>query len=279
MNTFKGYTQTLKEMVSTPLTVSSNKPSVDKRKVSVVVVSVVCLLVVGGLLAWLIVMGFSEDKPEESPEAEFASQSLESAEDGALVIHFNEKAAAGSGAKIASKSTGVRASTGTIVRVKLLNSLETFDTVPVFAQIVDHSLGSRFYGWTVIGDASSDANVDRIKMSFKLVKSPQGSRSLELEAQALSIDGTLGVKAKKLEGVANRALVAGGTGAAAGISGSIKGGSNDLSAILLRALLSGLQSEVTSDLGTAYNRASALSLKPGQEFFLQLTENFLERGN
>ncbi len=279
MNTFKGYTQTLKEMVSTPLTVSSNKPSVDKRKVSVVVVSVVILLVVGGAIAWLIVNGLSEDTPKKSPEEEFTSQRLDSTEDGALVIHFNDKAARGSGAAISSKSVGVRASTGTLVKVKLLNTLETFDTVPVFAQIVDHSLGSRFYGWTVVGDASSDTNVDRIKMSFKLTRDSQGSRSLEMEAQALSLDGTLGVKAEKLEGLANRALVGAGTGAAAGISGSLKGGSKDLSAILLRALLSGLQGEVTSDLGTSYNRASALSLKPGQEFFLQLTENFLERGN
>jgi hypothetical protein len=273
MSTFNGYTKTLKEMVSTPLTATSIKPSVDRRKIFVVVVSVVVVTAVAAIVTWLVVKGVIDEKlkPEEE---EFVASRHESTEDGALVIHFNEKAAAISGTKIASKATGVRASTGTLIKVKLLNSLETYDTVPVFAQIVDHSLGSRFYGWTVIGDASSDSNVDRIKMSFSLARSPKGNSSLGIKAQAISLDGTLGVRASKLDGVVNRSLLDAGAGAASGMSGTLNGASNDLSTILLRALLTGLQSEVSSDLGAAYNRAVAFSLKPGHEFFLQLTENF-----
>lgn len=269
MSAFKGFTQAVKEMVSTPLTASSQKASWDKRKIGILIISFFSLLVLGAFAGWLIVNS-GDDKNNESSQGVFAAKTFEGSEDGALVIHFNEKANAGVSGSSRS-GTQVRASTGTLVRVKLLNSLETYDNVPVFAQIVDHSLGSSFYGWTLIGDASSDSNVDRIKMTFALARSPQGNRSLDLRGQALSLDGTLGVRASKVEGVANRALIG---GAASGISGSIKGSSQDLSSLVLRALLSGLQKEISSDLGAAYTRGAVLSLKQGQEFFVQLTENF-----
>lgn len=271
MSAFKGFSQTVKEMVSTPLTASSKSASFDKRKLSIVLVAIFVLLVAGGIFGWMIVNGVSDKKPDQHDQGSFGSTKFDSVEDGALVIHFNEKAAGNGSSKSLQNGALVRASTGTLVRVRLLNSLETYANVPVFAQIVDHSLGSRFYGWTLIGDASSDTNVHRIKMSFALARNPQGNSSLALHGQALSLDGTLGVKASKLEGVANRALMG---GAATGLSGSIKGSSQDLSGVLLRALLSGLQKELSSDLGAAYARGAVLSLKQGQEFFVQLTENF-----
>jgi hypothetical protein len=151
--------------------------------------------------------------------------------------------------------------------------LETFDTVPAFVQVVDYALGQSFYGWTLVGDASGDGSVDRVKIGFQSARSPQGNASLELSGQALSLDGTLGVKAEKIESMTSRALIGGAKSAGNGIANSVKG-NGDLSSLLLRALLTGIETEISSDLGAAYNRGAALRLKPGQEFFVQLTENF-----
>ncbi len=191
-----------------------------------------------------------------------------SAQEGSLVIHFKE------GSSTAGARGSVRrASSGTLVRVRLLNSLETFDTVPAFVQVVDYALGQSFYGWTLIGDATGDGNVNRVKIGFQMARSPNGSSSIELSGQALSLDGTLGVRAEKVEGMASRALIGGGKSAGSGIAKSVQG-SGDLSSILLRALLTGIETEISSDLGAAHNRSTALRLKPGHEFFVQLTENF-----
>lgn len=160
-----------------------------------------------------------------------------------------------------------------MVRVKLLNSLETFDSVPAFVQIVDYGLGNNFFGWTLIGDANGEANVDRIKISFHHAHNPSGSNALDFSGQALSLDGTLGIRAEKVEGFTNRAMIGSAKSAGGNLANSVRV-ENDLSGLLLRALLSGLQNEISSDLGAAYNRSAALKLNPGQEFFVQLTENF-----
>lgn len=268
MRKLQNFKDDLKAMFSSPQTPTSHKPSMDPRRISIAVLfcAVLILCGIGFGYLWHLQGNIGDGKGGNGSENGQATQTLE--QEGSLVIHFKEGKMGGG-----SKSAVIRASSGTLVRVRLLNSLETFDTVPVFAQVVDYSLGQSFYGWTLIGDATGDGNVSRIKMSFRSARSPRGNSSLEIGGQALSLDGTLGVRAEKVEGMASRAMIGSAKSAGGGIANSFKG-SGDLSSILMRALLTGLETEITSDMGSAYNRSTALRMKPGQEFFVQLTENF-----
>lgn len=179
------------------------------------------------------------------------------------------------------QSGGVRArpsnalSRGTLVRVRLLNSVQTFETVPAFAQVVDYALGRNRYGSTLIGDASGDGSIERIKITFNTLKLQQASSSIAVEGQALSLDGTLGIRAEKLEGFMGRAVTSGAQAGSAGLGG-LGGAKGDLNQLLLKALLSGLQTELSADLSAAHNQQSALSLNPGTEFYVQLTSDFSE---
>ena len=268
MKKLQNFKDDLKAMFSSPQTPTSQKPSMDPRRISIAALfcSVLVLCGIGFGYLWHLQGNSGEGKGGNSGENSQVAQNLE--QEGSLVIHFKD-------GKVGSGSRGAvtRASSGTLVRVRLLNSLETFDTVPVFAQVVDYALGQSFYGWTLIGDATGDGNVNRVKMGFRSARSPRGNASLEIGGQALSLDGTLGVKAEKVEGMASRAMIGSAKSVGGGIANSFKG-SGDLSSILMRALLTGLETEITSDLGSAYNRSTALRMKPGQEFFVQLTENF-----
>jgi len=262
------YKDDLKAMLSTPQTPGSEKPSLDPRRIWIALSIIASLALIGVVLGFLL--RGSSPKPSGGSGGDGDTPSaMNSSVDGSLVIHFKEDMRRGG-----SGNRGiVRASNGTLVRVKLLNSLETFDTVPAFAQVVDYGLGQKFFGWTLVGDASGDGNVDRIKMNFHLARNPQGNASLDLSGQALSLDGTLGVKAEKVEGFSNRVMIGSAKSGGNSIANSVRG-NNDLSGLLLRALFSGLQTEISNDLGAAYNRSAALKLDPGQEFFIQLTENF-----
>jgi len=268
MMKLRNFHDDLKSMFSSSQTPSSQKPSLDPRRVWIAVLFISLTLATGALFGFLSNGGTGNSDDEGHPQDEAAQAGQNAAQEGSLVIHFKD----GHG-NAGTKGAYVRASSGTLVRVRLLNSLETFDTVPTFVQVVDYALGQSFYGWTLVGDASGDSNVDRIKMSFHHARSPRGNASLEISAQALSLDGTLGVKAQKVEGMSQRALTGAGKSVGGGLAGAVQG-SGDLSSLLLRALLTGLQNEISSDLGSAYNRGAALSLKPGEEFFVQLTENF-----
>lgn len=258
----------LKAMFSSPQTPASTKPSMDPRRVWIAVFFC-SILILGGIgFGYLWSLQGSKDNGSGQPGPESGQIAQNPEQEGSLVIHFKD----GMGSK-GSRGSVLRASNGTLVRVRLLNSLETFDTVPAFVQVVDYALGQAFYGWTLVGDATGDGNVNRVKIGFHMARSPRGNSSLELSGQALSLDGTLGVKAEKVEGMASRALIGAGKAAGGGIASSVKG-SGDLSSLLLRALLTGLETEITSDMGAAYNSSAALRLKPGEEFFVQLTENF-----
>jgi hypothetical protein len=267
MKKLQNFKDDLKAMFSSPQTPASQKPSMDPRRIWIAVLFIAVTLVAGALFGYLSHrQGGKEDGPAQ--EGSESGQLAQTEQDGSLVINFKDGAG-----KSGVKGNYTRASSGTLVRVRLLNALETFDTVPAFVQVADYSLGQAFYGWTLVGDATGDGNVGRIKIGFHLARSPRGNSSLELSGQALSLDGTLGVKAEKVEGMASRALIGAGKSAGSGIATSVKG-SGDLSSILLRALLTGLETEMSSDLGAAYNQSAALRLKPGEEFFVQLTENF-----
>ena len=254
-------------MLSSPLTPASQKPSWDKRRILIVASFFVVAIGVGIAITLLCIKKDSKPLLLNAGTSTEGTAEQGNANAGSVVIQFKDGKQ-----NSESRGTYTSASSGTLVRARLLNTLETFDTVPAFAQITDYSLGQRFYGWTLVGEATSDANVNRIKMSFKLARNPQGKSAVEIAAQALSLDGTLGVKANKVEGIAERAFIGGARNGASSIGKSFKA-STDLSSLLLHALIQGLETETTSDLGTSYNRATALRLDPGQEFFIQLTEN------
>ncbi len=269
MNQFKNFSDDLKAMFSSPQTPTSQKPSMNPRRVWIAVLFLTMTLAAGGIFGFLSSQGGGKESAQDQTAASESEQVGQGrASDGSVVIQFK-----GNGSRSGARGTYSRASSGTLVRVRLLNTLETFDTVPIFAQVTDYALGQSFYGWTLGGDASGDGNVNRIKMTFKSAKSPNGNNSLELSGQALSLDGTFGVKAEKVEGFTNRTLLGGGMALSGGLANSVKG-TGDLQSLLLRALLTGLETEASSDLGSHYNRSTALRLDPGQEFFVQLMENF-----
>lgn len=161
-------------------------------------------------------------------------------------------------------------SVGTLVRVRLLNAVETYSNAPVHAQIVDPSLGRNLIGATVIGDATSDATFNRISMTFRFVRSNQ--RAIPINARALSLDGTLGLNAKKKEGFFARASLNSSGSANQDIQGKVDGA--NFNNIILKALTSGLLQEFGSDAQVEKNRSQVLTLQPNVEFFVELTEQF-----
>lgn len=171
-------------------------------------------------------------------------------------------------------------SPGTLVRVRLLNQLETFGSVPVFAQVVDYALGRARYGYTVIGEASGRADSGRIEMNFSLVRDPRrASVSASIAAAALSPNGTLGIVGHPKEGLPERAWL-GAAGAGLGKAKSLAADSGDkkLGSLLLQALVEGLSSELGSEVATSHTQAAVLTLDPGTEFLIQLTDFFPKQG-
>jgi hypothetical protein len=173
-----------------------------------------------------------------------------------------------------SMSGGVpKRSPGSLVKVRLLNVVETYSTAPVHAQIIDGSLGSRLQGGTLIGDATPDAAFDRISITFRFARDPNREGvAVAISARALSLDGTLGLEAEKKEGFIARSAIG---SAASGSQDMQRGnGSNDLQNLLLKALTAGLFQEMGSAAGVAKNRAQVLRLPPQTEFFAELTDFF-----
>lgn len=183
------------------------------------------------------------------------------------IIDFTRKGAPSEYAGILKRSPG------TLVKVKLLNVVETYSGAPVHAQIVDASLGRNLMGGTLVGDANSDSNVNRINIEFRYVKDPHNlSRAIPISARALSLDGTLGVLAKKKEGFFARATL--NSSGALGQDSQNKNDSQSLNQIIAKALTSGFIQEFASDSQVARNRAQVLSLEPLTEFYVELTDYF-----
>lgn len=163
-----------------------------------------------------------------------------------------------------------RKTTGTLVKVKLLNVVETYANAPVHAQVMDISLGGDWLGSTLIGEATADSSIDRINMTFTLAKSSQLVTAQPIKGRALSLNGTLGVEAEKKEGFFARAA----------LSSSQSQGNPDLDVgsdvknILIRALASGLMQEASQSASVNHNRSQVLQLKSGEVFFVELTDNF-----
>jgi hypothetical protein len=101
-----------------------------------------------------------------------------------------------------------RRAPGTLIKVRLLNAVETYGSAPVHAQVIDASLGEGLIGATLIGDAVSDPNFERVTVNFRFVRDirREGSAA-SITARALSLDGTLGIVAHKKEGFFTRATL------------------------------------------------------------------------
>lgn len=162
---------------------------------------------------------------------------------------------------------------GTLVKLKLLNMVETYSGAPVHAQVIDNSIGNEWRGATIIGEASGDSNYDRITIVFsKIKKNDQASGAASIKGRALSLDGTLGLEAKKKEGFFARSSFESASDATNGLKSESE--SSDLKQFLVRALAHGLLNEIGSATSVEKNRSQILTLKPGQVFFIELTDDF-----
>lgn len=175
----------------------------------------------------------------------------------------------GSGSR-AGNRLGFKRAPGSLVKVRLLNKVETFGSVPVHAQIIDTGLGQEFLGGLVIGDAHSDSNTNKIKIEFKLARYPNRSDvAYQLQGRALGIDGTLGIDAVKKEGFFARSALKGGLSVP-----SPQGGNQDLRSALIQILLGGATQELNSLAQVEVNRSQVLTLSPSTEFYIELTDYF-----
>ncbi len=182
------------------------------------------------------------------------------------IIDFRTKIGTSSLSGIAKRTPG------TLVKVKLLNVVETYSNAPVHAQIIDTGLGRNLLGGTLIGDAISDTNFERINITFRYVRDPaREGVAVAMNARALSLDGTLGLIASKKEGFLTRSVIGSGNSAAQNVQGNSTG---DFKEILFRALTAGLVQEFGSSAQVEKNRAQVLTLKPSMEFFAELTDFF-----
>ncbi|MBX9766220.1 MAG: hypothetical protein K2X47_03025 [Bdellovibrionales bacterium] len=166
-----------------------------------------------------------------------------------------------------------RRSPGTLVRVKLLNVVETYSTAPVHVQIVDQALGSNLLGGTIIGDATPDTGFERINISFRFVRDPSdSSKGAQISARSLGLDGTLGLESRKKGGFFGRAVAssAQGTNQKTGNQDN----HSDFKQILFKALTAGLIQEFGTTSQVEKNRGQVLTLSPPKEFYVELTDFF-----
>jgi hypothetical protein len=159
---------------------------------------------------------------------------------------------------------------GTLVKVRLLNTVETTSIAPVHAQIIDDALGKQFIGATMLGDASSDGALGRIRMDFRFVRMKnRNDVAVPLTARALSLDGTFGILAEKKEGFFARAAIRSTQN-----GNTVDTSPQDFKSVIARALASGLAQEFQSEAAQAHQQAQVLTLPPATEFFVELTDYF-----
>lgn len=208
----------------------------------------------------------SSNKPRKTIRAQFNSNK-DSAQfkidlQKSQIIHF-DKTKSGLGSN-SSKLVG------TLVKVKLLNYVETFGSTPVHVRILDTSLGQDWYGGTLIGEAISDPSVEKISISFNIAKNRDQTKSFQMQARALSLNGTLGIDAEKKEGFFARSAISGSKS----INNPDSGNDTDVKSLLIRALANGLLQEASNSGTVAQNKSQVLTLKSGEIFFAELTDNF-----
>lgn len=169
-------------------------------------------------------------------------------------------------------SVGKR-SPGTLVRLRLMNRVESFDGASAHAQIIDSSLGSRFVGGTAIGDVVSDPSTNRVALNFRFIRDPKNASSaFPVAARAMSLDGTAGLAAKKKEGFFARAALR--SGSSGGAKAESESSNQDFRTLVAKTIAAGMMQEFQEEAGVANKRAQVLSLEPGTEFFAELTDFF-----
>lgn len=225
------------------------------------------------LLPLLAVFIYRSATIEKTPQRKFPKYSNQTNQTGAPSSQIIDFGSPNSGTSGNAGFGYGKKSPGSLVRVRLLNVVETYSTAPVHVQVVDRGLGERLLGGTLIGDATPDPNFERINITFRFARDPnRDSIAAQISARALSLDGTLGLEAKKKEGFVTRSAI----GSAYNSSQSIKVSETnaDFKEILFRALTSGLIQEFGSSAQVEKNRSQVLSLSPSTEFFAELTDFF-----
>ena len=206
-------------------------------------------------------------KPTERRRSEARNDGTEK---NSQIIHFGAGGSTGgSGGKL-----GIaKRAPGTLVKVRLMNVVETFSTAPVHAQIIDRGLGKEFIGGTLLGDATSESSSGRIKIDFRFVRHPQRTDlAVPIAARAMSLDGTFGVAAVKKEGFFARAAIR----SAATNNNTVDTGADkeDFKTLVARAVAAGMMQEFQSDAAVAHNNAQVYTLRPMTEFYVELTDFF-----
>lgn len=228
-------------------------------------IAVFCLVPLVAIVIFKIVEGgFSA--PTRMPERKRSESNLDRSEKHSQIISFNGPR--GSGGLPHSKRAP-----GTLVKVRLMNVIETLTNAPVHAQIVDYGLGKEFIGATLIGDATGDPMAGRVNVTFRFVRHPRRlDLAVPLSARAMSLDGTFGIHASKKEGFFARAAIR----SASNNPNTVDAGADkeDMRTLVARALAAGMMQEFQSEASVAHNNAQVLTVKPMTEFFVELTDFF-----
>lgn len=230
---------------------------------------VFCLLPIIAIIFYKLVES-SMNGPSKPEDRRKTEAKLDRAEKRSQIIQFQAASNGGSG-----KNGGLFAkrAPGTIVRVRLLNVVETFANAPVHAQVMDAALGGEFTGATIIGEATPENGSGRISMNFKFVRHPKRLEiAVPISARAMSLDGIIGVSASKKEGLFARAAIRSSANNPNAIDDEANKG--DFKTLVARAVAAGLMQEFQAEASTANNNAQVLTLKPMTEFFVELTDYF-----
>ena len=190
-------------------------------------------------------------------------QSSVGSERSSQIIRFVTKGIAGSQFE--------RRAPGTVVRVRLTNSVESLEGASAHAQIIDASLGARFVGGTLVGDVTSDTSTGKIILTFHFARDPNNTRvAVPIAARAMSLDGTAGLDAKKKEGFFARSALRAG----ADSNTKPNSTSGDFKTLVAKAVAAGMMQEFQDDSAVQSKRAQVLTLEAGTEFFAELTDFF-----
>jgi hypothetical protein len=228
-------------------------------------VAIFCLVPLAAIVIFKIVES-SLSAPARQPERRRAESNFDRPEKHSQIISFNGRVGAGG-------SPYSKRAPGTLVKVRLMNVIETLTNAPVHAQVVDYGLGKEFIGGTLIGDATGDPMSGRVNITFRFVRHPRrADLAVPLSARAMSLDGTFGISASKKEGFFARAAIR----SASNNPNSVDAGADkeDMRTLLARALAAGMMQEFQSEASVAHNNAQVMTVKPMTEFFVELTDYF-----
>lgn len=230
-------------------------------------------VVVFGLIPLIAIILFKTiesglNAPTRPPERRRVDSGYDRPEKHSQIINFGNGGSGGHGGSPFSKRAP-----GTLVKVRLMNVVETLANAPVHAQIVDYGLGKEFIGGTMIGEATGEPGSGRVNISFRFVRHPRRlDLAVPISARAMSMDGTFGINATKKEGFFARAAIR----SASSNPNTVDAGADkqDLKTLVERALAAGMMQEFQSEASVAHNNAQVLTLKPMTEFFVELIDYF-----